>query len=189
VARGGAGRRAKARAAEILREGGTQREAAKAAGVSVRQVQRWAKEPVFAALLRRETLVTAGHVEHAEVAADTDPLGGLPASRAWVSCPDLEVIGSALHPLASPEPPADLEPEEVAPSVVQVEFCLLPERLAHVRERLAAGALPDPPSADPIYVSSYTLFGLLAMQADRSKLIRAIGLSGAGLHLVVPDAA
>ncbi|HYZ78448.1 MAG TPA: hypothetical protein VE596_13855 [Gaiellaceae bacterium] len=189
MARDGAGRRAKARAAEVLREGGTQREAARAGGVSVRQVQRWAKEPAFAALLRRETLVTAGHVQHGHADADVDPLGGLPPSRAWVSCPDLAVIGSALHPLASSAPVDDLEPEEHGPSVVEVEFCLRPERIAHVRERLAAGEVPDPPSAEPVYVQPFTLFGLLAMQADRSKLVSAIGLSGAGKHLIIPDAA
>jgi hypothetical protein len=189
VARGGATRRAKARAAEVLREGGTQREAARAGGVSVRQVQRWAKEPAFAALLRRETLVTVGHVEHAHPDADVDPLGGLPPSRAWVSCPDLEVIGSALHPLASSARVDDLEPGEVAASVVELEFALRPERIAHVRERLAAGAVPDPPTAEPVYVQPFTLFGLLALQADRSKLIQAIGLSGAGRHLLVPEAA
>jgi hypothetical protein len=41
----------------------------------------------------------------------------------------------------------------------------------------------------PIYVQPFPLFGLLVLQADRSKLIAAIRLSGAGQHFVLPDAA
>jgi transposase-like protein len=175
------------RVARALREGASQSEAAREAKVSKRTVQRWLREPTFAALLRAETLVTAGHVPEPakEVAAVRDQL---PPSRAWVSVPDLEVLGSALHPLSDRELTDRIEDRPaavVSASVVKVEMCTDLRRVAAVRDALARGVVPcDPPPG--ARVVPLTLFGLHHVQRERSDLLKLTML--AGFVPYVPDA-
>jgi hypothetical protein len=147
-------KQAKAKAARVLRTGGSQAAAGRAAGRCTRQIQRWLQDdPTFAAQVRHETLITAGHLREPEgLPLVTDPLEGLPPSKAWVSVPDCAIVGSALHPSHDASVTNNRDPDsgrprrftpEVAASVVQLELVRRPERIAVVRAALAAGDAPD----------------------------------------------
>lgn len=175
---------AKARAARALRAGASQSEAARAADRCTRQILRWLEDPAFAALARNQTLITLGHLPEPEgLPPPTDLLDGLPPSKAWVSVPDCDVLGSARHPAAdaSVTNNRDLDSgrpgrftAEVAASVVQVELACTPDRIAAIREALGAG---HPPDDDPDgLVVPLTLAGLHHVQRhpdDLDFLIRA----------------
>ena len=86
-------------AAEVLRAGGTQVEAARAAGVDLSTLKRWLKEPSFQALIAGSPDIRAGRPQR---------LGegrGVPESqrdlrcRLWVAA-DGEVLGSYIPPAA-----------------------------------------------------------------------------------------
>ena len=166
-------KQAKAKAARVLRGGGSQAAAARAAGRCRRQVQRWLQEdPTFAAHVRHETLITVGHLREPDgPPLATDLLEGLPPSKAWVSVPDCAILGSALHPSTDASVTNNRDPDsgrpgrftpEVAASVVQVELVRTPERIAVVRTALAAGNAPDD-DPDAVFVL-LTVAGLHHLQ-------------------------
>ena len=177
-------KQAKAKAAKALRAGGSEPEAARAAKRDKRTIQRWKLDPAFAALVRNETLITVGHLPEPDgLPPSTDLLGGLPPSKAWVSVHDVAVLGSALHPSADASVTNNRDPDsgrpgpftaEVAASIVQVELVSAPERIAAIREALAAERLPDD-DTDAVIVP-LTLAGLYQVQRnpdDLDLLIRA----------------
>ena len=141
----------RAAAARALRAGASESQAARKAKVNKRTIQRWKKEPDFAARLHNATRITLGHLPEPDAPApSSDQLDGLPPSRAWISVADLDVLGSALHPLANAGVTNNCDPDsgrpgtftaEVAASVVLVELVETPERVAAVRAALAAGEL------------------------------------------------
>jgi hypothetical protein len=172
-----------AKAARALRRDASQSQAAAKAGVTKRTIQRWQLDPTFAARLRHETLFTLGPLPAPNrLAPSTDPLDGLPPSKAWVSVHDRAVLASALHPSASDGITNNCDPEtgrpgpftpEIAASVVQVELVTAPERGAHVAAAVSAGRAPDP--SPHAVVIPLTLAGLQHVQGhpdDLDLLIR-----------------
>jgi hypothetical protein len=173
-----------AKAARALRAGGSQSQAGRAAKVHKRTIQRWLDDPTFAALVRNETLITVGSLPPPDGPAhSTDPLGGLPPSKAWVSVRDCTVLGSALHPLADAAATNNRNPDsgrpgpftaEVAASIVQVELVSAPERVAQVIAALGAGHAPDDDGTDALVVP-LTLAGLYHVQRNPHDLAFLIG--------------
>jgi hypothetical protein len=175
----------RAKAARTLRAGGSQAQAARAAGKNKRTIQRWLKDdPSFAAQVQHEPLITLGPLpEPDRLTPAADPLDDLPPSMAWVSVPDRAVLGSALHPLADPGVTNNRNPDsgrprpftaEVAASIVQVELVSTPKRVAQVSAALAAGHAPAD-DADAVSVP-LTLAGLYHLQRhpdDLDVFIRA----------------
>jgi hypothetical protein len=173
-------------AARVLRSGASQAEAARKANVRKRTIQRWLKDPEFAARSVRRSVITLGHLPEPNAPLPaTDPLDGLPPSKAWVSAAGRTVLGSVLHPLASYTITNNRDPEtgrarqftaEVAASVVQVELVATPQRADAVTTALSAGHAPDD-EPDAIIVP-LTLAGLLHVQSspdDLEYLIRVAG--------------
>jgi Terminase RNaseH-like domain len=172
-----------AKAARALRRDASQSQAAAKAGVNKRTVQRWLCDPGFAARLRHETLFTLGPLPAPNrLAPSTDPLDGLPPSKAWVSVHDRAVFASALHPSANDGITNNCDPEtgrpgpftpEIAASVVQIELVTAPERVAHVAAAVSAARAPDP--SPHAVVIPLTLAGLQHVQGypdDLDLLIR-----------------
>jgi hypothetical protein len=173
-------------AARVLRAGASQAEAARKANVRKRTIQRWLKDPEFAARSGQGSVVTFGHLPEPNAPSSaTDRLDGLPPSKAWVSTSDRRVLGSVLHPLASYTITNNRDPDtgrarqftaEVAASVVQVELVATPQRADAVTTALSAGHAPDDDS-DAIVVP-LTVAGLLHVQRspdDLEYLIRVAG--------------
>jgi hypothetical protein len=159
-------------AARVLRAGASQAEAARKANVRKRTIQRWLKDPEFAARSALRSVITVGHVPEPDAPPPaTDLLDALPPSKAWISTSDRMVLGSVLHPLASHTITNNRDPEtgrprqftaEVAASVVQVELVATPQRAAAVTTALSAGHAPDD-EPDAIIVP-LTMAGLLHVQ-------------------------
>src|SRR6266849_1949104 len=141
----------RARVAAALRDRHSNAEAARLAGCSVSAVERLKRDPHFRALYEQRMLVHAGHApEHRPVGGSTDLLSGEP-SRCWIEVGSATVLGSVLHPLASPEVTDNRHPDsgkpgpfsvEVAASVVQVALVSEPSRIAVIREALEDGRVP-----------------------------------------------
>jgi Terminase RNaseH-like domain/Homeodomain-like domain len=168
----------RATAARALRRGASESQAARKAKVNKRTIQRWKKDPSFAARLHSATRITLGHLPEPDAAApSSDLLDGLSPSRAWISVADLDVLGSALHPLANTGITNNCDPDsgkqgkftsEVAASVVFVELVETPERVGAVRDALAAEELPDDEPA--ALVVPLTVAGLLHVQGNPEDL-------------------
>jgi hypothetical protein len=72
----------RARAARVIRDGGTYAQAAREAGVHVRTVFRWSKDPTFLELLAGSGVITLGPVR-VRTSADA-VLDDVPADESWV---------------------------------------------------------------------------------------------------------
>jgi hypothetical protein len=174
-----------AKAARALRVGASQVQAAHKAGVNRRTIQRWLCDPAFAARVQHETLFTLGHLRQPTGhALSTDPLDGLPPSKAWLSVPDCALFASALHPSANDGITNNCDPEtgrpgpftpEIAASVVQVELVTAPERIAHVAAAVAAERAPD--HSPHAVIIPLTLAGLQHVQGHPDDLDRLIRLA------------
>ena len=110
-------------------------------------------------------------------APSTDPLDGLPSSRAWISVHEPAVIATALHPSANEEITNNCDPEtgrpgpftpEIAASVVQVELVTAPERIAHITAAVSAQRTPD--HSPQAIVIPLTLAGLQHVQHHHDDL-------------------
>jgi hypothetical protein len=87
-------------AAEVLRSGGTQEQAAKAAGVSVSTIKRWLKQPEFRAMVNASPDIRPG-LPAIEAGDSQSVVPGGVRSRMWVTLGsggsgDVEVIGSLI---------------------------------------------------------------------------------------------
>jgi hypothetical protein len=161
-----------AKAARALRANASQSQAADKAGVNKRTIQRWLLDPAFAARVQHETRFTLGPLPApSRLAPSTDPLDGLPRSKAWVSVHDRAVLASALHPSANDGITNNCDPEtgrpgpftpELTASAVQVELVTTPERVADVAAAVTAGRAPDP--SPQAVVIPLTLAGLQHVQ-------------------------
>jgi len=168
----------RATAARELRRDASESQAARKAKINKRKIQRWKKDPSFAARLHNSTRITLGHLPEPDAPAPSgDLLDGLLPSRAWISVANLEVLGSALHPLANAAITNNCDPDSgknrkftsgVAASVVFVELVETPERIAAVREALAIGELLDNEPA--ALVVPLTVAGLLHVQGNPEDL-------------------
>jgi hypothetical protein len=130
--------RQRQKAAEILRAGGTQPKAAKAAGVSVSTIKRWEKEPEFQAMVRGSPGIRAGAPptvdrSRKERASEQDK-----RARMWICSGERgketgpEVLGSDIPAHAFDDPAAVLH-VHVVPR----------DGVAGVAASIAAGEYPD----------------------------------------------
>jgi hypothetical protein len=131
-------------AAEVLRAGGTQEEAARAARVSLSTIKRWLKEPSFLAMVRGSSDIRAGAPE---------PLGRgrvrelerSERSRIWVSAGAGEepaVLGRYILPTAYEDPAAVVhlhvvQPEAAAAVAAAIAASEFPEESPYVPVALA----------------------------------------------------
>jgi hypothetical protein len=171
-------RQAKAKAARVLRAGGSEAEAARAATRDKRTIQRWKQEPLFAAQVRDETVITVGYVPAPDQpVASGDLLDGRPGSRAWVSVEDGSIIGAALHPLADVAVTTNRDPDTgrpgpftpaVAASVVAVELVATHEQAQEIAGALAGGHAPDRRPGAVVVPLTYA--GLVHVQRDPDDL-------------------
>jgi hypothetical protein len=86
-------------AAEVLRAGGTQVEAARAAGVDVSTLKRWLKEPSFKALIAGSPDIRAGRPQRLGEGRGVSESQRDLRCRLWVAA-DGEVLGSYIPPAA-----------------------------------------------------------------------------------------
>jgi hypothetical protein len=127
--------RQRRKAAEILRAGGTQTEAAASAGVNVSTIKRWLDQPAFQAIVRGSPEIragappTVGPPENAGAFEQDERLRMWVASGAGRKGP--EVLGSRIAPDAYDDPTA----------VVHVHV-VEPDGVAAVVASIAAGAYP-----------------------------------------------
>jgi Homeodomain-like domain-containing protein len=165
------------RALELVAEGFSHAEAARAVGVSKRSVTRWASGSTSAPPGVRIQLGPSS----------TPVTGSMPAppkftSRAWVNVDTLEIIGSALHPKADPNFQADTKTRDreiPGASILRVAFCATPERVAEVAAALAAGEIP--PDDPDERTTPLLLFGLLHVEQNPLDLAKLLVMCGAPL--------
>jgi hypothetical protein len=124
------------KAAEVIRAGGTQTEAAKAAGVeSVSTIKRWLDQPAFQAMVRGSPDIRAGAPPRVGRPRKGGALAQDERLRMWVASSTgkngPEVLGSFIVPDAYDDPSA----------VVQVHV-VQPDAVAAVMASIAAGEYP-----------------------------------------------
>jgi hypothetical protein len=125
--------RQRRKAADVIRVGGTQPEAATAAGVNVSTIKRWLEQPAFQAMVRGSPDIRAGTLPR----VDRPRKGGASEQgerlRIWVaSCTGKEeVLGSFIAPDAYDD----------ATAVVHVHV-VQPDAVAAVMASIAAGEYP-----------------------------------------------
>ncbi len=163
--------------AEAIRAGLSRAEAARAAGISRASVGRLLADPSFGRAVRGEPIITAGPVSFPGHHDDAEPKPKLPSPRAWISVPDLEVLGSVLHPDAHPDD---------GNSAVRIELVFDSVRAAEVRAALEKGELPpDDPAAR--FAAPLILGGLLRLQAQPLALVTFLKMhDGVGFY-IPPD--
>lgn len=126
------------KAAEVLRAGGTQEEAAKAANVSVSTIKRWLKEPEFQAMVRGSPGIRAG----APPTVDQSRKKGVPEqderARMWV-CSGWEEKETGPEVLGS-DIPADAFDDA---SAVLHMHVIPRDAVAGAAASIAAGEYPD----------------------------------------------
>lgn len=139
--------RQRRKAAEVLRAGGTQEEAAKAANVSVSTIKRWLKEPEFQAMVRGSPNIHAG----APPRIDRSRKGGAKESderlQMWVASgtgeKGPEVLGRKITPDAYDDSAA----------VVHVHV-VQENAAARAAASIAAGEYPDESQYVPVLLAS-----------------------------------
>ena len=88
------------KAAEVLRSSGTQREAAKAAGVSVSAIKRWLKQPEFRAMIKSSPDIRPTAPPKVGKRPESPESHRDPRLRMWVAADSHEVLGSYIPPAA-----------------------------------------------------------------------------------------
>lgn len=174
---GGAKPKQRQRALELIAQGSSHAEAARAVGVSKRSVTRWASGSSLAPPGVRIQLGPSS-------APVTSSAPAPPSfqSRAWVDCDTLEMIGSALHPKADPTYQADTKTRDrdiPTASLVRVTFCATPERVAEVAAALGAGEIP--PDEPDERTTPFLLFGVRHLEQNPLDLAHVMVMCGAPL--------
>jgi hypothetical protein len=132
------------KAAEVIRAGGTQTEAAKAAGVeSVSTIKRWLDQPAFQAMVRGSPDIRVGAPPRVNRSPNGGAFGRDERLRMWVSSgtgeDGPEVLGSFIAPDAYDDPTA----------VVQVHV-VQPDAGGAVMASMAAGEYPAESNYIPV---------------------------------------